>query len=301
MPKQPTRGTSLLRRVSAPVPLPVTALSYTIVVPAFNEEALLPLCLASLGQQDFVGKVEIIVVDNNSTDRTAIVAAELGARVVFEPVPGVCAARQTGTSYATGDIVISTDADTIYPSTWLSTIDSSFAADPTIVAAAGPAHWVEAPRWGRAYERLLFGLIAFVFRLTGRVYYISAANIAFRRSAWSGYDTALTQGGDELDLLRNLRHAGQVIFLRDNPALTSPRRMNRGLLYNLFVTCLYYYVLGYALNRLTGRQILGMAPSFREDQRLKRAPLQQSSHSAIKISLIILGVSATMFALLAVL
>lgn len=299
MPKRSARGTTFTYSAIAPSQTPL--LSYSIVIPAFNEEALLPECLASFAQQDFAGKVEIIVVDNNSTDRTAPIAAEHGARVVFEPVPGVCAARQAGTVYATGDIVISADADTTYPVTWLSTIDRAFRADPAIVAVAGPAHWMQAPRWGRMYERLLFGLISLVFQLTGQVYYISAANIAFRRSAWSGYDTALTQGGDELDLLRNLRRAGQVIFLRDNPALTSPRRMNRGLFYNLFVTAFYYYLLGYALNRLMGRQVLGMAPSFRENYKVKRTPLRRSSHNAVKILMITLGVSATMFALLAVL
>jgi hypothetical protein len=107
---------------------------------------------------------------------------------------------------------------------------------------------------------------------------VTATNIAFRRSAWSGYDTSATQGGDELGLLRQLRTRGTVVFDRRNPTFTSARRMYQGLLYNLLVTCLFYYVLGYGLNRLTGRRIVPTAPHFRDNRppltfRQRRAPL----------------------------
>jgi len=62
----------------------------SVVIPAWNEEQLLPACLesvfANLGDDGIGLDVELIVVDNNSTDRTAAVAEAGGARVVFEPV-----------------------------------------------------------------------------------------------------------------------------------------------------------------------------------------------------------------------
>ncbi len=234
-----------------------------MVIPAYNEENFLGSCLDSLAAQDFAGDIEIIVVDNNSTDATAAVAVRAGVTVVSEPRQGVCAARQAGTTAATGEIIVSTDADTTFPPDWLTSIDRSFREQPDLTAVAGPPHWVDAPRWGRVYERAFFGLIQGFYRLTGRVAYISAANIAFRRDAWTGYDVHLTQGGDELDLLRQLHEQGTVIYDRRNAVLTSARRMNRGFLYNVFVTCIYYYLLGYAVNRLLGRTAIGMAPSFR--------------------------------------
>gem|GEM_PF-437427 len=236
---------------------------YSIVIPAFNEQACLGTCLASLAAQDYPGAVEIIVVDNNSTDDTAVIAAAAGATVVFEAERGVCQARQRGTEIARGEIIISTDADTTFTSGWLSAIDAAFTRRPGAVAVAGPCDFVGAPRWGTLYPKLLFGMVSLVKRASGRVVYVSATNIAFRRSAWTGYDTRLTQGGDELDLLRRLQAGGEVVFDATNPTHTSSRRLNEGLLYNIAVTFLYYYLLGYALNRTFRRPVLGTAPPFR--------------------------------------
>lgn len=236
---------------------------FSIVIPAHNEEALLDACLDSLLAQDYPGSCEIIVVDNNSTDRTAEVARARGVTVVRETRPGVCWARQCGTERAEGEIVVSTDADTVYSPGWLSRIDAEFRRDPARVAVAGPCRFADAPRWGRAYAWVLFHLVLLGTRLTGRVHYVTATNIAFRRSAFSGYDTRATQGGDELGLLRQLRARGPVAFDPGNPVYTSARRMQRGLAYNVAVTCLFYYVLGYTLNRIAGRTIVGMAPAVR--------------------------------------
>ena len=186
---------------------------------------------------------------------------------MHESLPGVCWARQSGTALAEGEIVISTDADTVYNVDWLTRIDQAFRLAPERVAVAGPCRFVAAPWWGRIYAWTLFHLVALVARITGRVTYVTATNIAFRRSAWPGYDTRVTQGGDELDLLRRLRPCGPVAFDLGNPVFTSARRMHRGLAYNVAVTFFFYYLLGYGLNRLTGRTVVGMAPAFRDGPR----------------------------------
>lgn len=235
----------------------------SVVVPAYNEAGFIGGCLDSLLQQDFQGDFEIIVVDNNSTDQTAEIARSRGVTVVQESEPGVCWARQRGTTMARGEIVISTDADTVFPRTWLRRIDECFRENPDNVAVAGPCSFVDAPAWGRAYAWTLFHLVYVGTRITKRVLYITATNIAFRKSAWPGYDTRATQGGDELDLLRKLRARGTVHFVLDNPVLTSSRRMYKGFLYNIAATFLFYYLMGYALNRLTGRRLIGTAPAFR--------------------------------------
>src|SRR4029450_13839495 len=100
---------------------------FSVIVPAYNEAAYLGRALHSLQHQDYDGKYEIIVVDNNSTDDTAAVAARYGVRVVSEAEQGVCAARQRGADCARGAIIVSTDADTTQPEDWLATMHARLA------------------------------------------------------------------------------------------------------------------------------------------------------------------------------
>ena len=238
---------------------------FSVVIPCYNESAYLADTINSLRAQRFRGGWEIVVVDNNCTDDTAEIARGLGVRVVTEDRQGVCNARQRGAEASSGEIIVSADADTIYPPDWLSTIDASFRADKRVVAVAGPCRYTAGPFWGRVYGRLLFGCLDLIYRLTGRVWYVTATNLAFRRNWWPGYDVRLTQGGDELDLLRKLRRSGVVEYEHANAVLTSSRRLTRGLLYNLVVTLVVYYLSAYLLNRLFGRRLVGSAPPCRKD------------------------------------
>jgi glycosyltransferase involved in cell wall biosynthesis len=251
---------------------PRDPMRFSIVVPAYNEAAYLGRALDSLLHQDYNGRYEVIVVDNNSTDGTAAIAAHYGVPVVKEPQQGVCAARQRGAECARGEIIISTDADTTQPRDWLRTIDARFAESESVVAVAGPCRYQNPSWWAKAYPTLLFGLVATVHALTGYVFYVSATNIAVRRTAFPGYDLRLTQGGDELDLLRRLRRQGHVSWERHNVVTTSARRLERGLLYNIFVSFFVYYMLAYWFNRLSQRQTFGMAPAFRHEHRRPFAP-----------------------------
>ena len=245
-------------------------LRFSVVVPAYNEASYIGESLRSLQAQDFAGSYEIIVVDNNSTDGTGEIAASYGVKVVRELAPGVCQARQRGSSEARGEIVVSTDADTVQPENWLSRIDEHFRRSDSIVGVAGPCRYQNPSWWADAYPKLLFGAVYRVFATTGHVFYLSATNTAFRRDAFPGYDLTMTQGGDELDLLRRLRRKGKVVWDRSNVVATSARRLQNGLLYNLFVTFLTYYLLAYLLNRLSSRQLFGMAPAFRQERRIRR-------------------------------
>ena len=193
-------------------------------------------------------------------------SCRFGVRVVTESTRGVCSARQRGTAESRGDIVISADADTTYAPGWLATIADRFGDDETIVAVVGPCRYVGGPAWGRAFARVLFGAVRHSYGWTGRAAYASATNIAFRRKRVPGYDVRLTQGGDELNVLRDLSRQGRVVYDHTNPTYTSSRRLTRGALYGFFVTLLVYYLLAYHLNRAFGRTVIGSAPAFRDDR-----------------------------------
>lgn len=237
---------------------------FSVVVPAFNEAVLLPATLESLCRQRTAADFEVIVVDNNSTDDTAEIARSYGVRVVAEAEPGVCQARQTGTVAARGEIIVSADADTTYPGDWLARIDAAFARHADVVAVAGPCRYADPPWWMDLFAHGLFEAVDWLYRASGWVGYVTATNIAFRRSGFDGYDLRLTQGGDELELLRRLRQRGRVLWDRDNVVETSARRQRRGLLHTLVVTLVIHYLLGYVLNKLFGRPVLGTAPPVRD-------------------------------------
>lgn len=86
-------------------------LKISVVIPCYNEED---------GVREVMGRMpgavdEVVVVDNNCSDRTAEVARSLGAVVVAERMPGYGAAYKAGLRAATGDVVATLDGDGTYP------------------------------------------------------------------------------------------------------------------------------------------------------------------------------------------
>lgn len=83
----------------------------SVVIPCYNEEEGVAMVIRSL--PEFID--EVIVVDNNSTDRTAEVAEKLGARVILEKKKGYGAAYKAGLPEVRGDITVTMDGDGTYP------------------------------------------------------------------------------------------------------------------------------------------------------------------------------------------
>jgi glycosyltransferase involved in cell wall biosynthesis len=252
-----------------------------VVVPAHNEEASLGATLRSLAVQDFAGPVEVLVVDNASTDGTARVAEAHGARVLAEPQQGVCRARQTGTDAARGEVVVSTDADTVHPRDWLSRIDARLRERPDAVAVAGPCRYRDAPGWVDVLSGASFAGLGRLYAWTGRVGYVTATNLAFRRDGFPGYDVNLTQGGDEVDVLRRLRRQGPVVWDRENVVLTSSRRLDQGLAYTLVVSFGWHYAASLLLDRLSGKPLVGPAPAIRPDDAVRSGHRRRLGRAAV--------------------
>lgn len=201
----------------------------SIVVPAFNEERLLA---DSLAQIKSAAKVfaspgwewELIVCDNNSTDKTAEIARANGAHVVFEPINQIARARNCGATAASGDWLIFVDADS-HPSAELfadvvKTIQSGkcLAGGVTVrmdkhyfIAGLIVHFWNFVSRW----KRWLAG--AFIF--------CDAA--AFRKLG--GFDNDLFVA-EELELSERLKKLAKetgkrIVILHRHPLVTSARKM----------------------------------------------------------------------------
>ena len=160
-------------------------MKYSIIVPAYNEEQSISSCLNSLFSVTYSDK-EIIVVDDASTDQT-IQAVEkfLDKGIILvkrEKNGGRAAALNSGLQRATGDVVITTDADTVVPPDWLQRFESRF--EQQGVVAVGGAY--------QAYNKnkplvnatsILDEILNVVFRKTLVPNKLSGVNSAIRRNA----------------------------------------------------------------------------------------------------------------------
>ena len=201
----------------------------SIVIPAFNEERLLTESLKAINTARAVFvrvglESELIVCDNNSTDRTAEIAQAAGATVVFEPVNQIGRARNTGAAKTSGEWLLFIDADT-YPSQGLFTevveqiLVGKVIAGGCVIKLQGnhrAAAWVTGLwNWVSRKRRLVAGSFIFV------------ETAAFRQIGGFNQDF---YAGEELDLAKRLhrlaRKTGrEIIILHRHPISTSDRKV----------------------------------------------------------------------------
>ncbi len=99
-----------------------------VIVPAYNEEKYLPSTVAAIKlainytPAYFQSTIDVLVVDNNSTDKTSSVATSLGCRVIVEPIQSIARARNAGASAANSKYLMFVDADTLIPASAIATV-----------------------------------------------------------------------------------------------------------------------------------------------------------------------------------
>ncbi|MCC7004994.1 glycosyltransferase family 2 protein, partial [Candidatus Nomurabacteria bacterium] len=114
-------------------------LSISLVIPAFNEAEYISECLSHVEKTCGHELKEIIVVDNASTDDTALIASKFSnIKVVREEKKGTGPARQHGLATATGDLVAFIDADTRMDTEWIKSVKARFEKNSNIVCLSGP-------------------------------------------------------------------------------------------------------------------------------------------------------------------
>lgn len=113
-------------------------LKVSIVIPARNEADRIEKALRALKKQSY-SNIEIIVVDNGSTDATRAIAAAFADKIVDAPIPGISRAKNAGVKAASGDIIAFTDADCIASEEWVRELVSSYQSHAGVVSVGGPA------------------------------------------------------------------------------------------------------------------------------------------------------------------
>ena len=212
--------------------MPVPVVSF--VVPAYNEEALIGRCLASIEAE--IARcdcpAEIIVVNNNSTDGTRQIASSFaGVTVIDEPERGLVPARRAGYRAAHGQLIANIDADTMLPPGWLSTALSEFDRNPHLAALSGPFIHYDLSRAAQLVAKGFY-LIAYVVYMVMRFglhsgSMLQGGNFIVSRRAQElagGFNDDFRFYGEDTDLADRLSKVGPVKFSFGLPAFSSGRR-----------------------------------------------------------------------------
>ena len=218
----------------------------SVVIPAWNEENNIFRSISSLASSKTNLKVEIVVINNNSTDNTQKVLEELGVINYFQPVQGIAPARSVGLNHAKGKFHLCADSDTFYPPGWIDLMVKPMMDNSTIVGVYGRYSFVPPPGdsgmmlW--IYEKITGVLIRirkkrmeFINVLgfnMGFVTKVGRDNGGFVVDAVRKFDNALGSDSfvDESEdgrMAQNLKKTGHLKLVTDNKArvFTSSRRL----------------------------------------------------------------------------
>lgn len=210
----------------------------SVIICTYDRADLLERTMRSLLAQEDAPPLEVIVVDNNSSDRTQSLLAEwrrrgtLALQCIVEKAQGLSHARNAGIGAARGGLVAFVDDDVVLPEGWARRLSEAFAEHPDAACVAGPCEpeyeVLPPPPW--ATDELLGMIAPGHFGRTARVLlrneYPAGGNMAVRRSALAqtgGFNPALGHAGDsllgaeEVEFIQRLRRNGGKVWYE--PAL----------------------------------------------------------------------------------
>jgi glycosyltransferase involved in cell wall biosynthesis len=191
-----------------------TSVRIGFVIPVRNAAAHLPRCIRSIRQSAAAEDVDIIVVDNGSTDDSAAVARSLGARVLTEPRGKVGALRNLGARATGADVLAFVDADHEIGVDWVSAVLRAV-SDERVGAAGALCRTQSTATWVQQVYDALRGRLA----ERREIEWLGAGNMAVRRRLFEdvgGFDEGL-EACEDVDLCRSIRERGFAIL--NEPAM----------------------------------------------------------------------------------
>ncbi|MDD5556439.1 MAG: glycosyltransferase [bacterium] len=197
----------------------------TVAVPCHNAERFLEGCVRAIINQT-LRPVEILVVDDGSTDRTRAIAEGLPVRIVgLDGHPGLAAARNAAFAAARTGLVAAIDVDCVADPTWLERLLGALESSK---AAGAGGRLVEAHRtslgdlWRAVHMRQDWGSARLV-----NPPFLFGCNTLFRKEAVEavgGYDPRFRTNGEDVDLSRRLMHAGHTLVYEPSAIVTHLKR-----------------------------------------------------------------------------
>ena len=217
----------------------------SVVIPALNEEQFLPACLQSIKKQAYSGPLNIIVSDNGSQDKTREIAQKEGCFIVQGSELGnIASARKLGCQKAKQlaegyksqeEIIINTDADTIFSPGYFQTVVKVF-QDQKVAAASGPFiinnQQIPFKKMGRNLIRCHFfacGVslrMPWIFKKFWKNSFFYGANSCLRRSVYNrvgGWDNDFSKAEDLAFTIKLLKENISITYV-DQLAVSSSLR-----------------------------------------------------------------------------
>lgn len=217
----------------------MSEIQVSVVIPAFNEEKYIGDTLNSLlkSEQQTHISYEVILVDNNSSDKTVDVARKfqdgMDLRIIKEEKQGRGAARARGFSEAKGEIILSADADTIFYKGWVETLTKAIKGD--VVAVTTSCKIVDSSSLNNVIFNFAQPTFMVLYRIFLGHYWLSGFSSGISSSAYQksgGFDANL-QSQEDIDLSLKVAKLGKIKFI-NKPVIFSGRRFKKGLLIGLF-------------------------------------------------------------------
>lgn len=211
-------------------------LTLCLIIPVYNEQNYLRRCLQAIEAQTEKPD-EVIVVDNNSTDKSAQIAAEFSfVKVAKEKKQGIVYARNRGFNTARADILARIDADTQLPADWVAKARRLAASIGQLDAVTGPCSfrntfWPKGIFW---FHRLIYFWSS---RLLFGHHILFGSNMFLLRSGWQQVKNQVCTDNslhEDMDLSHHLASAGgKIRFEHELAASISARRFHNAQRYPL--------------------------------------------------------------------
>lgn len=185
----------------------------SIVIPAYNAERTLRECLQGVTTLKWTGAVEVVVVNDGSSDSTSEIASSFSkVKVIDVAHEGVAQATNIGIQTVRYDIVVLVDADVVLETDWLEKITPSL-DDPSVAAASGYAVTANRSIIGKLMG---YDVESRLDRVPMDTNHLFTMNAACRRNALLevGLFNKKLHAGQDVDLSRRLKAAGYRLILR---------------------------------------------------------------------------------------
>lgn len=211
------------------------AVKISIIIPTLNEEKYLEETLKSLLNQKHVPEYELVIADGGSTDNTIKIAKKYADLVVHEPKRTTAAGRQSGALASHGEILVSANADCIYPENWLVNIIKPL-EKKKIAASLGKILPKDGDFIDNVFSNLFLNPTANLLSKIN-LHFAAGENMAIKRREFlkvRGFNSNLVCAEDT-DLIKRIKKYGKIVYIPEAVVYVSMRRVRKwGKLYFVY-------------------------------------------------------------------